>query len=464
LFAGTVPAQELPAFGGASSDAISSTEELRLGRQFMRSARRQMDFWSDAETLWYVRDLGARLLAAIDRSPEDFTFLVVRDPNLNAFAVPGGFISVHTGLIVETASESELASVMAHEIAHITQRHLPRMIARAKERSIPAAAAMIAAILVGGQMGSAAMVSANAALAADQLRYSRDFEKEADAIGIRILADSDFEPGAMPAFFQKLQKTTMLQANEVPEYLRTHPLSVSRIADSEARAAGYSHSGRESNRDYLMIKARVRALTSSDPVRAAGYFDDLDKSSADKSLAARYGQGLALMAAGQYDQSGAVFEQLQSEYPDNQLLELAVGQLALNSGRTGEAMERFGALYERAPNNMLSSRYYAESLVLTGRLADARKVLRRWQRNDPGNPETYRLLSRVEGELGRQAESFQARAEYFALLFEINRALEELEKARSHSRGNYYLSSSIDARAKELQEELVRFKEDELPR
>ncbi len=453
--------QQLPALGETSSDVVTSLEEQRLGRQFMRNALRQLDFSQDPEIQAYIRELGSELVTAIDLAPSAFTFSVVNDSALNAFAVPGGYVSVHSGLIIATESEGELASVLAHEVAHITQRHLPRMIARAKERSIPAAAAMVAAILVGGQMGSAALVGANAALAADQLQYSRDFEKEADAVGIRILAASRFDPAAMPSFFQKLQKNTMLHATDVPEYLRTHPMSVNRIADSESRVADFPGGNRASSHDYLMVRARVRALTSVDPLRAAGYFNDVRTVGDDDAFAARYGEALSYLAAGRYDQSARIIDELASLRPDDRYVQLARGEVALRAGRPEVATDHFGRLYERAGDDPVVSHHYAEALVAAGRYEQARRVLRKWQRNDPDNPNTWRLLSRVDGELGRRAESFQARAEYFALRFEIERALEELHKARSYSDGNYYLTSSIDARSRELREDLVRFDEAE---
>jgi beta-barrel assembly-enhancing protease len=454
-------AQDLPSLGDSSATVVSSLEEQRLGRQFMRNARRQMDFSTDPEVTDYVRRLGAELVTAIDLSPEEFTFSVVNDPNLNAFAVPGGFISLHSGLIAETESESELASVVAHEIAHVTQRHLPRMIARAKERSLPAAAAMVAAILVGGQMGSAALVGANAALAADQLRYSRDFEKEADSVGIRILAQSRFDPTAMPSFFQKLQRNSMLQSIDVPEYLRTHPLSVNRIADSESRASAYPATPHQSGYDYLMVRARVRALTFSDPARVAGYFADVSSNNPQEARAARYGEALAYMNAGQYANAATILDELTHAFPDDRYIALAAGQLALRAGRTEVAVERFEALYSRDPTDHVVAHHYAEALVASQRWEGARKVLRKWQRSDGRNPEVYRYLSRVDGELGRRAESFQARAEYFALRFESSRALEELDRARQYSTDNYYLTSSIDARSREIRDDMLRFKEDE---
>ena len=204
--------------GVEQKDVQYSLTEIKLGRQFIRSARSQLAFVSDPEIASYIEGLGDRLLGPTGLSRSKFQFSVIDDDNLNAFAVPGGWISVHTGLITRTDSESELASVLAHEIAHITQRHLPRTFERAEQRTLPAVAAMMGAILVGGQIGSAALVGANAAVVADQLKYSREFEKEADAIGLELLSKGEFDVHAMPRFFLKLQKTS--------EYMLVMSLSI----------------------------------------------------------------------------------------------------------------------------------------------------------------------------------------------------------------------------------------------
>ncbi|GJL82301.1 MAG: putative beta-barrel assembly-enhancing protease [marine bacterium B5-7] len=451
--------QQLPALGDPSMSIINSNEEQRLGRQFMRSALVQMNFTDDPETRDYIRDLGDRLVESIGLSASDFTFSVIIDPHLNAFAVPGGFITVHTGLITTTETESELASVIAHEIAHITQRHLPRMIERSKQRSLPAAAAMVAAILLGGQAGSAALVGANAAVVADQLRYSRDFEQEADAVGIRILAASGFNPQAMPAFFLKLEKSSTVQASEVPEYLRTHPLSVARVADSEARAANYPVTKRDSSESYYFVRARTRALTDDDPKRVADYFASVDTVNETDAAAARYGQALALSRTGDFASAKKIFNELTRTMPNNLYINLAVAQLELRRGASARAVAFLESLYNEDPANSLLAQYYSEALLAAKRPDDSYRVLRKWQRSEPKNAVIYKDLSRVYGETGRRAESFQALAEYFALRFQPNRAIDELERARQYSTGNYYLTSSINARVKELTEEMQRYDE-----
>ncbi len=455
----TVDAQQLPALGDTSAQITSSLEEERMGRQFMRNARRHLDFSDDPEIVSYIRSLGNRLLESVGLPVDEFHFTVVNDTNLNAFAVPGGFISVHTGLIARTESEAELASVMAHEITHITQRHLARMIERAKQRSIPAVAAMVAAILVGGQVGSAALMGANAALAADQLKYNREFEKEADAIGLKMLAGAGFDPSAMPSFFLKLQKSSSLLAGDVPEYLRTHPLSVNRIAESEARAAGYEFKGSEESVDFFHIRARVQALMSSDSVRQANLFSAQENREIGVRRAESYGEALALMKAGRFDNARSVISQLLKDFPDYNFYRLLEGQIASSAGNAEVAVDIFEDVYLDKKDDPARIRYYAKALMAVERYEVARKILRRWQRLDRQEPGVYELLSRVEGERGRLAEAFQARAEYFAARFEPGRALEELGKARRSARGDFYIVSSIDAREQELQQEMEKYDE-----
>ena len=190
------PQSDLPDLGDYSGSVLSAAQERKLGREFMRDLQFQLPFVNDLELLAYLNGLGNRLVRASDQPGRRYTFYIVEDNTLNAFAVPGGHITVHTGLFTRTRHEAELASVLAHEIAHITQSHIARMVAQSKRSNLPAMAALIAAILVGGQVGSAAVVGTQAALAEQQLTYSRTFETEADAIGIRTLAGAGFDPRA----------------------------------------------------------------------------------------------------------------------------------------------------------------------------------------------------------------------------------------------------------------------------
>jgi len=443
----------------ASHRQSHSIEEVKLGRQFMRNAHQQLTFVSDPEITAYIKDLGSLLLEKGDLDPRQFRFLVVQNDSLNAFAVPGGFIGIHTGLVSRTETESELASVIAHEIAHITQRHLPRMIERAETRTLPAVAAMVAAILIGGQAGATAVLGANAAMIADQLRYNREFEKEADAVGLQFLGRAGFNTMAMPGFFLKLQKSSELHAVDVPEYLQTHPLSVGRIADSEARAAELSHRAERNAEDYLHVRARITALTGNDPTRLADLFAQSADFDSVAGRAAVYGEVLAAMRSGQYERARHRGADLLARVPDSLRYQLLGGQIDYDAGNYGSAADAFGRIYAGDKKNVTVGKFYASALIADGALEDARRVLRRWQRMSPENPEIPAMMSRVYGEMGRMAEAFQSRAEYFALRFRLPQALSELDKALEHASDNYYLRESLIARKAALTAEMQRFDE-----
>ena len=448
--------QNLTSFEEQTPDVKYSAEEVKLGRQFMRGAFRQMDFSGDPEIVTYVRQLGQRIVTGSRMSPGRFTFFVLNNPSLNAFAAPGGFITLHTGLFLHSETESQLASVVSHEIAHITQRHLPRMLERARQRSLPAAAAMIAGVLVGGQVGSAALVSANAAVAADQLRYNRDFEREADAVGLRFLVAGGFTAHAMPDFFQKLQRHGSLSSIKVPEYLRSHPLSVNRIAATEARAMSYPQEQEKDSLEFLLIRARAEALLDKQAGRTPQYAV-VNTATTAAELAKIYKNATLATLNGEYQLAGDEIGRLLDHQRDNLFFLLARGQLAMAKNQFTEAGDHFQNAATLYPKNPAALQHLARARIANEQYTEAKKAIRKWMRLSPGDSSSWAALSRVEGKLGNIAAAFQARAEYFALRFDTRRAISELQEARGHVGNNYYLQSSIEARELELNDELKRY-------
>ncbi len=232
----------LPDMGDSAGSIMSRGQERRLGQAFMRNIRHHMTVVSDPLLNSYIESLGGKLVSHSDAGGQPFSFFLVEDHTINAFAGPYGYIGVNTGLILTTESESELAAVLAHEISHVTQRHLMRTFEMASDSNLATAALVIAAIVVGAATdnagaGMAAAAGAQAGMAQRQINFTRQNEKEADRIGIRILADANYDPRAMPVFFHRLGKANRVYANtEIPEFLRTHPITTNRIAD--ARPAG----------------------------------------------------------------------------------------------------------------------------------------------------------------------------------------------------------------------------------
>ena len=230
-----VSAQNLPDLGDVSAGILSPQLERRIGEEAFRDIQaRNSAYLDDPEITQYVSDLGRRLVLASTESRQDFEFFVIRDTTVNAFAMPGGFVGVHTGLILTAQSESELASVLAHEVSHVTQHHIARMVSRDSQITTVGIAAAVLALIAARSnpdMAQAALASATAGSIQAQLDFSREFEREADRLGFQLLRDAGFDVHAMPTFFERLQRSTRLYDNTLPAYLRTHPLTVERIAE-----------------------------------------------------------------------------------------------------------------------------------------------------------------------------------------------------------------------------------------
>ena len=294
--------QALPELGEGSSTVLPPLLERKIGEGIMREIRsREPSYLDDPEISDYLNQLGARLVAAVPGARQDFEFFGIRDASVNAFAMPGGFVGVHTGLITTADSESEVASVLGHEVAHVTQRHIARMLGTQQQMQIPGLIALAAALLLGRSrpdIAQGAMMAAQGVMAQTQLSYSRDFEREADRIGFQTLTSAGFDARAMSAFFEKMQRTTrVMDDGSVPGYLRSHPISTERIADAQARAANLPYRQHPDSLDFHLVRAKLRA-EFGDPRDAVTEFKTAvgDLRYANE-IAARYGLAVALLRA-----------------------------------------------------------------------------------------------------------------------------------------------------------------------
>ncbi len=262
---GNPAAYELPDLGDSSAAVFSSQDEKALGREIMMEIRADRDYFDDPETVDFLNSVGNRLLAVSeDATGMQFEFFVVQDPSLNAFAMPGGYIGVHTGLMVAAENESELASVLAHEISHVTQHHIARMI-EAQSKNMPLTfAAMAAALLAARSNPNAsvgAMMGAQAGMIQAELDFTRENEREADRLGIQRLIKSGYDPRAMSTFFSKLQRYGRFYEGTAPAYLKTHPLTTERLAEIQNRLQGLPYKQVQDRPDFQLIRARISALT-----------------------------------------------------------------------------------------------------------------------------------------------------------------------------------------------------------
>ena len=454
------PELALPDFGDSSGSSISPLEEQRMGAEFMRTLRASVKIVEDPEASEYLQGLGYRLLAHADPQPYAFSFFVVADPNINAFAGPGGYIGVNSGLILATEGESELASVLAHEISHVTQHHLLRAIDKSNRLALPATAALIAALVLAGQnaqLGQAALATTLASGAQASINFTRTHELEADRVGLHLLAGAGFDPRSMPAFFEQLQQATRFYENGAPELLQTHPVTSARIADTRNRAEQYPRVTTVDSLSYLLVRAKLRVLTSTDAQQTADYFAKAPAGKTrDQEDARRYGYALALLAAGQTKAAGEQLDRLAAKDPDRIQYRLAQGQVASAKGQPERALKIYADALKLYPRDYALTVAYVGELLLAGQAAVARQTLQDYLRSREPRPLVYKLLAQAENDAGAPIESKQALAEYAYLSGQTQSAIDYLNQALALTKpDDFYRASRIEARLKELKSEVA---------
>lgn len=459
LFAGAAAgAVDLPNIGDSAENYLSTTEEQTLGKVFMRNVRQSLHVVNDPEVEAYIQSLGYRLVASSGAQGRQFTYFVVNDPAINAFAGFGGYIGVNTGLILVSESEAELAAVVAHETAHVTQRHLARAIEQSSRMSAPMTAAIIAAILLGsqtsqgGQIGEAALAATMAGSIQQQINFTRSNEWEADRIGMQFLAGAGFDPHAMPDFFERLQKSSY--DNLQYSFLYTHPVTTERIADSRNRAEQLPRArGADTNGNYQLIRAKVRVLQDNNPQKSADYFEKtLASAPASERDALAYGYALSLLALGREEDALARLRPLIDKEPERIAYQILLGQIQLASGQSTAALATYERNLRLYPYNLPLTTRYVGALLQASQAEKALATINEYFRQRPPDAELYALQARAASMLGRTTEMHLALAEHHYQLGETRAAIEQLRIAqRSAPADDDRLRARLEARMDELQ-------------
>ncbi len=452
---------DLPNIGDSTGGILSPEFERRLGQAFLSQIRKQADIISDQEINSYIQSIGYRLVSQSDNNTQQFTFFIINGALINAFAAPGGIVGINSGVILNSDSESELAGVIAHEIAHVTQKHMARSVEMSQKMSIPRLAAMLGAILVATQnpdAGQAALLAVQGAAAQAQINFTRSNEEEADRIGIQLLARSDFNPRGMTSFFEKLQKNSRY-FSQAPEFLRTHPLTTRRIADARARAETYPilHEYDES-KSFHLIKAKLVVKNYENPEDAVGFFsDELAKAQDKKSVDIyRYGYVIALTAAGQYEPAREHIRVLLANDKENITYLLAAADIEVEQGNYDAAFNIFSAAEKIYPDYRPLILNYANALLKGRQPYLARDKLRHYGKFHTPDITYYDYLARAEAEAGNPIESSMANAEYYFLTGETRVAIEQLKHLLGQTRPgpDYYQTERIRAKLAYLRQEL----------
>jgi predicted Zn-dependent protease len=447
--------QSLPDLGGAGDAGLAPQTERRIGESIMREIRfREPTYLDDPEVADYLQALGMRLAQHAAGARQDFEFFAMRDPSINAFALPGGFVGVHTGLLTAAETESEVASVLAHEIAHVTQRHIARMLGQQQQMQLPMLAALAAAILLGGSrpdLAAGATAAVQAGTVQQQLAYSRDFEREADRIGFQALEGAGFDVHAMGTFFEKMQRGSRIADDgSVPGYLRTHPITTERIADAQNRAASRSYRQRLDSPDFHLVRAKLRAA-SGDARGAVEFFQSSvrEKRYASES-AARYGLASALVRARRPKEAQAELERARAAGAAGPMVETLAARIRSALGDRAGAATLLGEAHARFPHSRPLLYAHAEALQEAGRSGEAQVLLTDSLRVHPRDPRLHQLQAKNYAALGKRLLQHQSQAEVYALQGSLPAAIEQLQIARNAGDCDFYQLSVVDARLKEL--------------
>ena len=424
----------LPEMGDSAGTLISPQEEIQLGEAFFRGLHQQVDINQDSEIQQYIQTIGEKLVSQSDTPAYPFHFFVVMENAINAFAGPGGYIGVNSGLILMTEAESELASVMAHEIAHVTQRHLYRSYEASSRLSIPMVAATLGAILLGtqsGAAGQAAIMAIQAGSVQFQINFTREHEEEADRVGMQTLSKSVFDPRSMPTFFERLQQSTRYAGQNIPEFLRTHPVTASRISDSRGRAEGYPYKQYPDSLAYQLIKTKLQVLLSvdNDEIRAL-LQARLNQGLPEQRTVANYGLGLVALKTQNFTQAESIFQGLAQQFPQQPQYSSALARVALESSNYKIALDRYQKLTNKFPENDAIKIEYVGALLKAGEPSNAKIVLVQLSQKTQSLPIFSQLLAQVYGDLNQPAESHRYLADYYFAMGETQQAILQIRLAQ----------------------------------
>ncbi|MFM0735801.1 M48 family metalloprotease [Paraburkholderia xenovorans] len=475
--------QQLPDLGNGGSSSLTPQAERKLGERVMRELRRDPDYLDDWLVRDYLNSISAKLAAAASAQylggyRPDFDLFAVRDPQINAFSLPGGFIGVNTGLIVTTQTESELASVLGHEMGHVLQRHISRMISTGERSGYAALAGLLFGVLAGvlahsGDLGSAIAIGGQAYAVDNQLRFSRSAEHEADRVGFLLLAGAGYDPYAMSSFFGRLDRAAMSDTG-IPAYARTHPLTGERIADMEDRARRAPYRQPRQSSEYGFVRARARLLQD----RSRGEYADeisrmrseIEDRTAVNVAANWYGIAYGQLLLERYDEASSSLMSARGAFVAGERsegdatrsspsLDVLAADIARRAGRDDEAVRLAALAQQRWPQSNAAIDMHIRTLLTLRRFTDAQALALQETRAHPDQPDWWLYLAQASAGSGDALTRHRALAEKFALDGAWPSAIRQLKEARDMKTIGYYDLATVDARLHEMEN---RYQEERL--
>ncbi len=445
----------LPALGDSSSGIVSLEKEREIGQNFLRALRAQAPILNDPLLQDYLEHLIYRLASYSQLQDRRLDVVLIRSPLINAFAAPGGIVGVNYGLFFYGETEHEVSAILAHELAHLSQRHFARGVEAGKKTGVISLAGLLASVVlmttVGSEVGLAALNTTQGLSQSRMLTHSRAREAEADRVGIDTLAAAGMDPRAMAYMFERLEKANRYAGDQIPEFLRTHPVTKSRIADSYNQTANYPVQSWPPRLDFMMMRARTMAITSKDPKDTALKFKaELNSNDPVKNDASQYGLVLAFSANSEIDEAMRYLRPLKRKYPGLIALQIAEARIHAQAGRYDQSLDIIEAGLVINPGNYPLAMTYATSLIAASRPNDAEKVLLNVVADRKNDERAWYLLAEAYGLANNIPGVHQARAEFFVLRGNFDQAIKQLNYALPLVRGNFQVDAKIKQRLQEI--------------
>lgn len=433
-FCGLAADIKLPMLGDSSSGIVSKNQEYKLGRAWLQGFRRHVTPYNDPLIQAYLEQLTFDLVNHSELDETRITLVLVDNHTINAFAVPGGIIGIHTGIFTHADNEDQLASIISHEIAHLSQRHFARGIAAKRSSSQINLAGLLATLVVSSQVGAdagMAALTATQAIAADQqLRYSRNNEQEADRLGLKIMQNAGRDPAAAGAMLEKMMALSRYKGSRLPEFLLTHPLTESRVSDTRSRALKYQNRQYPDNADFHFMQARAQVLHQNNPNYSIKFFNQKLDSNSLKTEAYYYGLAISHSKAGNHTQAKKYIAQLLQKKPSFLTFVYTDIEIDIASGDYKSALQKLTDSLHLKHNNIPLQTLQADALWKSHQYKDSAKVLTGLSRRRPEDPNIWYQLAEVRGLAGDISGVHRARSEYFILVGAFDNAKRQLNFAK----------------------------------
>ena len=458
---GTAQTLELPNIGDYSQQYLSQDTERRLGLAILQRIRDRGLVIDDVQLNEYLASVGQRIAAYAEQTSQPYTFFWIDAATINAFATPGGFIGVNSGLFLATRNEGELAGVMAHEIAHVSQRHIARAIADAKRLALPIAAALVASAVLAAasdsDAGQAALAGTMAVGAQRQINFTRANEQEADRVGYQLLAQAGFDGNSMADFFARLQRLSGGVSDQAPDYLLTHPRPTSRMADTQNRSSAIPSASSVLPRDktaYFLAKARMLVMTTTNTGVLLQHFKKtLQTGDYEHADAERYGYTLALKRAGHYDDALVQIARLRKSDSDRLAYRIEEAEILLAKGERERAWRMFEDAKGLYPDDYTLAIHYGRALTTQGDPRAATTLLQPHLRRRINDASLYALYAQAAQRAGDAVATHVTLAEYYYLNNQLDAAIEQVELGLKNPTVTPYQQAQLRARLKQLRQQ-----------